>query len=811
MQLGLSRPFSTKEFGIPRSDDDPVRIAKSTTLFTSLSVAERDTHSMAEQRESVTASMLNETESPVGFMTYERRLEAESALLSWTDERSPEGFHNSMTLLVRLIQEQEGQPLAADGDAYRVRSFLANRVVDCWRICWCGGENVLEPSALLTTLQDLDVTIDSRALTMVIDAMLKRGNPLETSMVAQWILDQRMEDAYENPEVRPDSFLLTSVIRAWAKSGRIEGPEMAEAILSLMHDLHENGWEDSRPNLISYGAVMDAWNQSRHPDGPHAIDRLLNRMKEMENSELQPDSLIYSLAIDAWSRSGTLHSTKKAHERLNEMIGLSTNGNQRVSPTADNFARVMHAMAKNGDGQQATLLYKQLEDLYKTTGNAHLKPNPECRKALLSALSKRGTSRQATEVLEGLIEDAVARGGIMPRRSYFIDVLVALTKENNPFTAATESEKLLRRMVDLAQSGFPDLMPDSLSFLKVARTWSKCREKVAVSKVAALVELLEDLHERTGSGALKPSASLMEVAVLTLCRSPLPDALERAEAIVSKMEKVYSDGDRTMKPSRGIYTSLMQAWARRDDPRSHFVVQAIFDKLNVLYSQGHKDYRPDVVVCSTLMGSIAQRGDSPKVQLLFDALCDDYRTGNSSEKPDMHTFNMILKAWSYSDNPNRGQKAEAALNRIPEINKLTGLDLKPDAYTFIHMIRIWSGSDLPENAERAEHYLRSMLSNSFDVSFNFGYDVLRLWIQKGDNASTGRASILLEDIIAGIQTNKIRFPNATLYREFLQLVANSKIGGRHIQARKLLLSLPDHKVLRSLMPPDYRERHAQRS
>ena len=45
-------------------------------------------------------------------------------------------------------------------------------------------------------------------------------------------------------------------------------------------------------------------------------------------------------------------------------------------------------------------------------------------------------------------------------------------------------------------------------------------EKVAVSKVETLVELLEDLHERTGSGALKPSASLMEIAVLTLCRSP---------------------------------------------------------------------------------------------------------------------------------------------------------------------------------------------------------------------------------------------------------------------------------------------------
>jgi hypothetical protein len=48
----------------------------------------------------------------------------------------------------------------------------------------------------------------------------------------------------------------------------------------------------------------------------------------------------------------------------------------------------------------------------------------------------------------------------------------------------------------------------------------------------------------------------MEIVVSTLCRSSaVPDALVQAEAIISSMEKVYADGDQSMRPRWGIYIS----------------------------------------------------------------------------------------------------------------------------------------------------------------------------------------------------------------------------------------------------------------
>jgi hypothetical protein len=47
----------------------------------------------------------------------------------------------------------------------------------------------------------------------------------------------------EKFDMRPYTIFISNVTRAWAKSDRIEAPEMAENLLALMQDLYKNGWE----------------------------------------------------------------------------------------------------------------------------------------------------------------------------------------------------------------------------------------------------------------------------------------------------------------------------------------------------------------------------------------------------------------------------------------------------------------------------------------------------------------------------------------------------------------------------------------
>mmetsp|Transcript_119165 Transcript_119165/g.333844 ORF Transcript_119165/g.333844 Transcript_119165/m.333844 type:complete len:437 (+) Transcript_119165:308-1618(+) len=435
----------------------------------------------------------------------------------------------------------------------------------------------------------------------------------------------------------------------------------------------------------------------------------------------------------------------------------------------------------------------------KRRGIHSLNPTKNAKKAILFALSRKGTSGRAQKVLNEMVDAAVAGEQQMPKRSYFIDLLVAWTKENNPVTAAKESEKLLRQMVDLARTGFPEIMPDSLSFLKVAQAWSRVRDKKAEDSVEALFRLMERLYNETGSSALKPTGKFMEIFVLTLCRSSHPDAARRAESVICDMEKAYFAGDSGMKPSRGIYTNLMQALVRRKKTNPN-EIQEIFDKMHVLYSEGHTEYRPDFMVYTALMDSWAQRGDPIKVQAIFESMVDDFNGGNGAAKPDIHAFNMILKAWSFSDYPDRGQKAESILNHLAGVGNVSSLGLKPDAYTFVQMIRIWCGSEADDAAEKADFYLRSMVEMGFEASFSLYYAVLRLWLKKDDINTTQYAAALVEDILAGVQSKQVQAPNSKAYRQFLETVGNSNIPRRNQQAQKLLSTVPERRVPRPLMP-----------
>jgi hypothetical protein len=47
----------------------------------------------------------------------------------------------------------------------------------------------------------------------------------------------------EKFDMRPYNVSISNVIRAWAKSDRMEVLEMAENLLGLMQDLYKYGWE----------------------------------------------------------------------------------------------------------------------------------------------------------------------------------------------------------------------------------------------------------------------------------------------------------------------------------------------------------------------------------------------------------------------------------------------------------------------------------------------------------------------------------------------------------------------------------------
>ncbi|KAL3931729.1 MAG: hypothetical protein SGBAC_011172 [Bacillariaceae sp.] len=654
---------------------------------------------------------------------------------------------------------------------------------------------------LINTLEANGVVPDSRTLTMVIDGITLRGDSHEAPLLAQWLLDQRMELAEKRPELRPDTFMITNVIRAWGKSKRLEAPEMAEGLLQLMYDLHENGeWIDSGPNVLSYSATMEAWANSQSREASEKMEALLEEMKQSSVEVVRPDRVSYMYVINSWAHSKSPSGPDRANTLLQEMLQLYSNGNDDVVPDVSIFSNVMVAYARRGKSKEVEALHEQLQEMYSTTGDPRFKPNDDCVKALIIALSKKGAQAEAEGLLDELVERAILKQDprIMPKRSYFVDLLVGWTKDRDSKRAAEQSQRILLRLLHLFKSGYPELMPDAKCFEKVIQAWSKTNTPKAGKSVDTLLSRMQNEFKNTKNEAVKPRTRTFELAILAWSRSRQPEAPDRAEALLKEMENKYLCGDESMRPSRGAYTTLLLAWQRSRRKNSSSKVLSVFEDLQRKYSDGEGHLRPDSYVYSVVMDSFAQQGDAAGARSMFDAMLDDYSNGNEEAKPDIECYNKLLRAYTFSKDKEKAQKAEQLFHDMEGL----GLGLSPNRQTLIEMISVWSFShDDPKSAEMCEQYFVELKRKNYEATVATYTNVIDALNKSEEPTAVSRAKKLLETLIHDVEAGFVQKPFFNPYKKFLQTVSRSNIPRRNKQAKKLLRSLnPKTPIPRKLLP-----------
>ena len=799
----LSKPTGIIKSRIVINPQSSYFSTSTTSLFTAASGGGDDTTKQNKDYIQEIADL-----GPTGSLSIETIQHAERYLQACVSERSRLGFEKAMSILIRLVEEQEYFYSNNNFNHYSVKEFLLNQVIDCWRTCWRDMKVDTKPNEILEFVEQLErrgLIADSRTLTLIIDGFCLRGDPLEAPLLAQWLLDRRMELADQDPEKRPDTVLITNVIRAWSKSQRMEAPEMAEGLLQLMHDLYENGWTESGPNPLSYCATMEAWSHSKVPEACEKMEKLLNDMKQCSVEAVSPDRVSYMYVINAWANSHQSSGPERAYALLQEMLQLYEAGNDSVAPDVSMFSKVMFAFARQGNAERTEKLLEQLQDLHSATGEFKFKPNDDCWKAMIIAHARNGNPQQAQGILDELVERAIVEENqqIMPKRSYFIDTLVAWTKDKNS-RASEQAEKVLTSLLGLSKD-YPNLLPDSKAFEKVILSWSKTKKNPSAAKNAeSLLWLMDRKFKETKNTHLRPTGKSMELVLVAWSRSNQSDAPQRAEAILKEMERRYAAGDTDMRPSRGAYTTVMLAWkrSRRDD--SHVKVQGIFDTLVRLYEEGNNDHlRPDLHVYSVLMDSWAERGDATQTQAIFDKMVHDFRSnGNKEAKPDMYAYNKIFRSLAFSKDPNRTQRAESLFQNVETFAQQQQLDLFPNHQMYQEMISIWSFSNEVNAAERAEYYLNVLRESESQTTVSPYGAVINAWTRSKDKDTPARSEKVLNMLLSDFESGKVRLPYPKPYKKFLQTLARSKIPRRNAQAKKLLKSLKTkEKVLPSLLPP----------
>eukprot|EP00536_Pseudo-nitzschia_multiseries_P001169 jgi/Psemu1/180290/e_gw1.14.31.1 len=627
----------------------------------------------------------------------------------------------------------DGDSDSDDCYTYFVRPFLLNRVVDCWRIGWRDRRLDFTPNEMMGWVEELDA--DNRTLTMIVDGICLRGDPYEAPLLAQWLLDRRLGQAYayddeeeEDYSLRPDTVFFTNVIRAWAKSGRIEAPEMAEGLLKMMHELYsKSGWIESAPNAFSYAATMEAWSKSqRHPESTKRIEELLEEMKNSSLLQVAPDRVCYQYLLNAWANSKSPIGAEKAYHVLQEMIALYEAGNFLVAPNASNFSRVILALAQNGNDERVESLLEQLQDLYTKTGDPNFRPTDECWKACIIAKTKTGGVAEAQGMLDELVERALSSNNhkLMPLRSYFVDTLVAWTKTNDRVLAAKMAQNTLERMMELARhdESYRNLQPDARSFEKVILAWSRSRHHFAP---------------------------------------------ERIEQLILEMERQARLGNNDkMQSSLAGYTNLMLAWQRSGRKESMDSIQTIFENLqNRSATRSECHLRPDRYVFGIVIDSWARRNNLKKIEVVFGEMMAEWKNGNKLASPDIHIFHKILKVYSEG---NRHQAfAVPQCEHYISLMKEVGLPMTIQAYSYlIHAITANTSSESNQNLSRAnmvlEEALESVRNGTTHIPSDYKNKEYRYFLQTIANSSIPRRNEQAKKILATLSRGSDRIPKELL-------------------------------------------------
>jgi len=543
------------------------------------------------------------------------------------------------------------------------------------------------------------------------------------------------------------------VMEGWSSLHEVstkDGVLAAESAESLLQSLEDNydrysasaldnttdegiSWRLT-PNVACYNFVLHAYAISR--GGWNAavaaqaiLERMIQRcnkyatdMQNTSNASIdpppppppEPSDRSFNCVINAWSKCRDIESGNRAEEIFRMMeewdydcqqhegnktpVGKYYNG---VKPSVRSFSGAIDAWANSGAGVSSTdrvmaILDKMIE---------------KRKEALVKALES---------------DDSEEIAFCKPNVIVFNAAINAFAKSGRGIAGAEQAEEIIDKMValdesgELGQDGDHDdennlgLKPNTRSFSTVLDAFSRCAADEikgvdAVSRSEALLERMEELYT-VGGYAVKPNHVCFTEVITALARCKgLDDAAERAEALLDKLIELYqaSDDDEEMKPTSKTFNSLITAYARSKHPDSVDRAQAVFDKL-CNFSV------PDAASYASLIDAHAKSRKSDageKALTLLNRMEQD-----SSVEADLYPYNSTINALAQSfGSPTAANDAVSLLERMEKGYDEGNENLKPDRFSYTSTLQaLAKSSSGPDAGIKARQILDRLIERSKD-------------------------------------------------------------------------------------------------
>jgi hypothetical protein len=226
---------------------------------------------------------------PIGSLNSKVGAELVNMIEKLTKDGSMESVQLAFELLDRLAQDvqfetkQENQRTNPISDSNEMKlglsfpSGLVHDVIKAWSLCWTAKSTDLSPRQMFEKLVGWEsLPSDSHSTVVAYNMIMHAASNSQDPDLADEILKHLLKST--DRHLYPNVVTFSSVIDAWAKSGRQDAPSRAEALLKEMIALSDAGWHEASPNVVTFTSVISAWANSGDEQAPQRAEELLHEM-----------------------------------------------------------------------------------------------------------------------------------------------------------------------------------------------------------------------------------------------------------------------------------------------------------------------------------------------------------------------------------------------------------------------------------------------------------------------------------------------------------------------------------------------------
>jgi pentatricopeptide repeat protein len=562
------------------------------------------------------------------------------------------------------------------------------------------AESILRKMTQLYETGELQDPPDVVSYSIVLDAWAKQawGDP-NAAQRAQALLDQ-MKHATPNNNgsnsnihnSRPNHISYNTVITAHARAGN---PQQAEALLHEMiqqsssplvqHNTNANNSNSTavattlvvRPDVQSFSQVIAAWSRVGTLEAAERAEALLREL--MPRVGIRPNVQTYSNCLSCWAKVPlmALSSSSSSSSNDEDNTNIPTKRAQalfdelkedpQLTPDVINYTTLMNVYGRHGQPEQAQAVMEDLLTAYERTKDPRLKPNVQSFTTVLSAWSHYSANANTTETTKKSNNNNNAN--------------------NNGKQAPEHAEAWLRRMAEYG------VQPNVISYSTVLDAWAKSPHPEAPDRAQAILD-----HMRTSktNTTLRPNAISYTTVMKAYARHG------RAEDAERLLQEMLED-DSLPQPDHYTFSSVLFAWSKSKSPNAAERAEWILVRMQELYEAKLLKQPPNVICYSNVLACWAQVPDGERAEAILRVM------QARGVQPNVVSYNTVINAWANESRSNNQalDRVYAVLEELGELAR-TKKKLQPDEWTYRAVWKAIATSHRVGKLERANELLETM-------------------------------------------------------------------------------------------------------